>query len=86
MKIEYRVRAVTRYIVTRCQTNVDGGSGSVCGKGEYENADTAYEVGYALCKAEHDAAGTHPGDENFQYPQHPGHTIAVLDERAKLAA
>jgi len=63
-KIEYRVRPVTRYIVTRYRN--DTGVSSI--KGEYDSQQMAHEVAYALCKAEHDAAGTHPGDMDFVYP------------------
>lgn len=81
-KVEYKVRGVTRYIVTRFETE-DLGNGNASAasttKGEFDRADTAYEVGYALCKAEHDAAGTCLGDENFRYPEHPGYTIAEID-------
>ena len=65
-KIEYRVRPVTRYVVTRYEQN--GSCGGVSTMGEYENEDVAYQVGYALCKAEHQRLGWHPGDERIQYP------------------
>lgn len=66
MKIEYRVRPVTRYIVTRyCED--DGGSG-VEFKGEFPNEDVAYGVGYALAKEEHDRLGFPPGDMRMIYP------------------
>ena len=65
--IEYRVRPVTRYVVTRYVK--DGpGSGSVQTLGEYDNQMVAYEVGYALCKAEHDRLGWVPGDSRITYP------------------
>lgn len=68
--IEYRVKPVTRYIVTRFASNDEQTGGvSVQGRGEYENAETAFEVGYALCKAEHDKLGWPPGDERIQYPK-----------------
>ena len=69
-KIEYRVRPVTRYIITRYEESDDGRIGSEQ-RGEYDNADTAYEVGYALCKLDHDRLGYPPGDERVQYPRHP---------------
>ena len=69
-KIEYRVRPVTRYIVTRFESDGTASNGGSCvGRGEYDNAATAYEVGYALCKAEHEKLGWEPGDERIQYPQ-----------------
>lgn len=73
-KIEYRVRPVTRYIVTRWEGTDDPRAACSNGSstlGEYDNADTAYEVGYALCKAEHDRLGYPPNDERVQYPRHP---------------
>lgn len=72
--IEYRVRPVTRYIVTRFESHdhPDGRSGGGSRPlGEFDSADTAYEVGYALCKAEHDRLGWPPGDERIQYPRDP---------------
>lgn len=36
--------------------------------GEYDNADVAYQVGYALCKAEHDRLGWPIDDERIKYP------------------
>lgn len=72
--IEYRVRPVTRYIVTRFERcglpgNPDA---SMCiQKGEFDNPHTAYAVGYALAKADHERMGWPIGDERIQYPQHP---------------
>lgn len=66
--IEYRVRPVTRYIVTRYHDLDDGRSG-VETKGEFDNAETAHEVGYALCKDEHERLGYPTGDERIKYPQ-----------------
>lgn len=80
--IEYRVRPVTRYIVTRFERSesvngmCSGGSSSL---GEYENGDTAYAVGYALCKAEHERLGYPIGDERIQYPLMP----PSMEEAAK---
>lgn len=68
MKIEYRVRPVTRYVVTRFHST-DAKSGVVETKGEFDNADVAYEVGYALAKHEHAALGYPLGDERIQYPR-----------------
>lgn len=72
MKIEYQVRPVTRYIVTRYHS--DGEERGTCGcetKGEFNNEQVAYEVGYALCRDEHQRLGYPPGDERIQYPRHP---------------
>lgn len=72
-KIEYRVRPVTRYVVTRYE-QLDNGASNSGGSsviGEYDNAEKAYEVGYAVCKAEHDRLGWPPGDERIKYPDRP---------------
>jgi hypothetical protein len=72
MNIEYRVRPVTRYIVTRfCEEiSADGKSSGSCGvKGEYDSQEVAYQVGYALAKAEHQALGYPVGDERIKYPE-----------------
>ena len=72
MKVEYRVRPITRYIVTRWHEETDdqgrhlGGSDT---RGEYDNAEVAYEVAYALCKAEHDASGQPLDSMSFIYPE-----------------
>lgn len=69
-KIEYRVRPVTRFVVTRYEQQEDGNrnSGGCSTLGEYDNQDLAYQVGYALCKAEHGRLGWPPGDERILYP------------------
>lgn len=70
--IEYRVRPVTRYVITRFEgfSGPDGGGGCTT-RGEYDNADVAYEVAYALAKLDHENKGWLPGDERIQYPRHP---------------
>lgn len=68
-KIEYRVIPVIRYHVTRYEQNAN--SAGTDQRGQYDNADVAYEVACALCKAEHDRLGLPLGDERIQYPQHP---------------
>lgn len=74
-KIEYRVRPVTRFIVTRWEREEsDDGLASTAGSSrqignEYANAETAYEVGYALCRAEHERLGYPPDDARITYPQ-----------------
>lgn len=70
-KIEYRVRPVTRFIVTRYheETDAEGrGCGGVSTIGEYHNESVAFDVGYACCKAEHDRLGWEPGDMRIIYP------------------
>ncbi len=76
-KIEYRVRPVTRYIITRYE---EGDGGRSCGSsclGEHDSPEVAFEVGYALCKVEHDRLGWPPGDERITYPRRPGEAESV---------
>jgi hypothetical protein len=69
--IEYRLRPVTRYIVTRFEDK-DGSTGNSTAHGEFDNEATAYAVGYALAKAEHDRLGWPTYDERMRYPEPPG--------------
>ena len=70
-KIEYRVRLVKRYVVTRFYQNGDGvgSSGGSEMKGEFDNEESAYQVGYALAKDEHQRLGWPLNDERMQYPK-----------------
>jgi hypothetical protein len=77
-KIEYRVRTTTRYLITRYHEGADGRSASSECKGEYDNGAVAYEVAYALCKAEHERLGLPVGDERILYPTHPFNMDASL--------
>jgi hypothetical protein len=73
--IEYRVRPVTRYVVTRFEKSEvvnDRCSASSTTHGEFDCADTAYQVGYALCKADHERMGWPLDDERIQYPRRLG--------------
>lgn len=77
--IEYRVRKVERFVVTRFEA---GEMGSGCEeKGEYDNENVAYEVSYALCKAEHDRLGWPIGDERIQYPRRDMQAFAAVRSR-----
>lgn len=76
-KIEYRVKKTERYIVTRYHEDAAGTVGGVDTKGEYDNADIAFEVGYALAKAEHERLGFPPGDMRIIYPAHPGEQVSA---------
>ena len=79
MTIEYRVKPVTRYIVTRHETTptgqplTEGGVNAVTRQigSEYPNADIAYEVGYAVARHEAEALGYGPDDMRLIYPRHP---------------
>jgi hypothetical protein len=66
-KVQYRVTPITRYQITRYVE--DGPTGGVEQRGEYNNSEVAYEVAYALCRAEHDRLGFPPGDERMVYPE-----------------
>lgn len=86
MKIEYSIRPITRYIVTRYETSGPDengrGSGSCAQIGaEYSTAEGAYEVGYAVCKVEHERLEWPAGDDRIQYPQHPAVTAQVDRQR-----
>lgn len=78
-KIEYRVRPVTRYVVTRYAEN-DRSAGS-SPKGEFDNEQAAYDVAYAVCKLEHQQLGWPLDDERIKYPEAPAddfpHTAAT---------
>jgi hypothetical protein len=50
--IEYRVRPVTRYVVTRYAADKEDKLGSCEGKGEFDSEHAAREVALALAKAE----------------------------------
>ncbi len=76
-KVEYRVRKIERYTVTRYHAG--DREGGVETKGEYDNAGIAYEVGYALAKAEHERLGWPLGDERIQYPRHPTESSAPAE-------
>ena len=84
-EIEYQIRPVTRYIITRYsrgqrQSNGTSSRVSVCsGRGEYDNADVAYEVAYALAKADHERMGWPLDDPRIQYPRHPRDHEPVVD-------
>lgn len=75
--IQYQVREIKRYVVTRYHETAGGQTGGTSTKGEYDNEKVAYEVAYALCKAEHDAAGTPPDDMGFVYPKDPASKLAA---------
>jgi hypothetical protein len=72
--IEYRVRPVTRFIVTRYERDEPNerglcGAGASSTHGEFDNHDTAYAVGYALAKADHERMGWPIDDERIKYPE-----------------
>ena len=71
MQVEYRVRPVTRYIVTRFHEDkrpdgTEKGSSEL--KGEFHSHEAAYEIAYALARDEHERLGYPIGDGRIQYP------------------
>lgn len=70
MKVEYRVRPVTRYIVTRYHEG-EKAIGECEFKGEFDSHQVAYAVGYALAQEEHLRLGYPLGDERIKYPESP---------------
>jgi len=66
VKIEYRVRPVTRYIVTRYEEGANRHGAEE--RGEFSNFDMAYAVGYALAAQERERLGYPLGDERIRYP------------------
>lgn len=76
-QLEYRVRKVERFIVTRFTRDDESSPATVEVRGEYENADVAHEVAYALCKREHEILGWPVGDMRVQYPQKIGDEVVV---------
>jgi hypothetical protein len=67
--IQYQVRPITRYVVTRYEENGKGGACET--RGEYDNHNLAYEVAYAMCKLEHDKIGLPVGSMEIIYPDKP---------------
>lgn len=67
--IEYRVKRVERFIVTRYEESASQMTGSArqIGK-EFDNFETAYEVGYALARGEQERLGILPGDDGVIFP------------------
>lgn len=70
-EIEYRVREVTRYVVTKwhSESGPNGNSGGSETFNEFDNSASAYDVAYALCKIEHDKLGYALDDPRIQYPK-----------------
>ena len=77
-RVEFRVKPVTRYVVTKWERDIEPeGQGSAGGPthivtnggAEFDNHETAYAVAYALCRAEHERLGYPPFDDRIQYPR-----------------
>lgn len=76
-KVEYKVRPITRYVITRYEEI--GNAGRSEQRGVYDNGEIAYQVAYALCKMEHDQSGEPVGSTNFIYPSIP-EGVSVMPE------
>lgn len=68
MKIEYKVRKVTKFIVTRYEENDNATVGSSTQHGEFDNEEIAMAVGTALASADQHRLGIPPGDMRIMYP------------------
>lgn len=73
MTIEYRVKRVERFIVTRHESNVDPSGVAHSGStrqigGEHDGFDVAYQVGYALAREEAERLGYPAFDNRMVYP------------------
>nr|WP_041296556.1 hypothetical protein [Janthinobacterium sp. Marseille] len=72
MKIEYKVRKVTKFIVTRFEENDSGTAGSSTQHGEFDNEEIAMAVGGALAKADQDRLNIPQGDTRIMFPSPSG--------------
>lgn len=79
---EFRVRPVTRYIVTKCDwvehDNGTESSGNSRQLGpEYANEDIAYEVAYALARQESERLECSIASDRVIYPTRPSEANAT---------
>ena len=65
--VEYKVRRVERFVVTRFQELKNGASGVVT-LSEHPGWDTAFTVAEALAKQEASLRGMSPFDERMRFP------------------
>lgn len=78
--IEYKVRPVTRFIVTRYSEDIDPNNTSCAScetKGEFDNFNTAYAVGYALAQEEQIRRGIDLQSPALKFPD------SVIYQKAK---
>lgn len=71
MKIEYKIRPVTRFVVTRFEQDADG-MRECTTRGEFDNEQVAYDVGYALAKLDADNLKLPPDDMTVIFPEAVG--------------
>lgn len=71
--VEYKIRKVERFIITKFSGMTDPArTGSTQVGGEYVHGETAYEVAYALARADRERLGYPLDDMRVIYPSHPG--------------
>ena len=69
MTIEYRIKRVERFVVTRHEQDKNATTGSTRQiGGEHDSFDVAYQVGYALARQEAERLELSPGDMGVIYP------------------
>lgn len=68
-KIEYRVRPVTRFVVTRYESLNGHGASEV--KGLFDSDQLAFDSAYAQAFEERERLGYPPGDERVVFPERP---------------
>lgn len=79
MTIEYRVKSVERFIVTRHEDT--GVTGSTQQKGpDYPSHEQAYEVATALARDERERLGLSPGDMGVIFP-----AASISESRGKIS-
>lgn len=69
--VEFRVRPVTRFVITRYERDGMAAASRMCG--EYESEDLAYDIGYALARQTREDMGEPVGSERVIFPQRPGY-------------
>lgn len=85
--VEYKVRKVERFIVTKY--SYDGVDGRIVNSGsqmigEYGSYETGYAVAYALCKETHEQLGYQIDDNRIQYPEPDFERIGQTMENAQV--
>lgn len=76
MKIEYKVRKVTKYIVTRYEESDEGTTGSSTQHGEFDREEVAMAVGSALAQADQERLGIPKFDTRIMFPASLGVDVA----------
>ncbi len=73
MKVEYQVKELTRYTVTRwySEAGPTGDGGGCIGYGEFDNANQAYEVATSMASNECLVNGWAIDDERMKFPLLP---------------